>query len=240
MKSIGLLLLVAVSAFGQRHGGIRGGGFNRPAGSIQPPYGSTTGFGNVVFPGTGHPPVIGSITDTTFGTRLGATVSGYPPYTGAPTGGRRGIQGGRSVVYVPYGVGYPMYVEPDPQVTYVYQQPPQQQAPQVIINQHFTSETARPVVREYVSDDTGGIRVYGPEPKASAPAPAAEENPTYLLAFKDHTIYAALAYWVEGNTLHYVTSQNTHNQVSLDLVDYELSNRLNRERAVEFKLPPAR
>jgi hypothetical protein len=139
------------------------------------------------------------------------------------------------VVYVPYGVGYPVYAEPEPQVTYVYQKPQQAPPTQVIINQNFTPETARPIVREYVSESSGGIRVYEPAPKASV-----EENPTYLLAFKDHTIYAALAYWVEGNTLHYVTGQNSHNQVSLDLVDYELSNRLNRERNVEFKLPPPR
>jgi hypothetical protein len=43
---------------------------------------------------------------------------------------------------------------------------------------------------------------------------------------------------VEGETLHYVTNQNTHNQVSLDLVDRELSDRLNRERQVDFRLPP--
>jgi hypothetical protein len=35
-----------------------------------------------------------------------------------------------------------------------------------------------------------------------------------------------------------VTNQNTHNQVSLDLVDRELSDRLNRERQVDFRLPP--
>jgi len=244
MRSVALLLLVAVSAFGQRVGAIRTGGFNTNAYARPNSYGSITGFGNVVYPGTGHAPIINnSITDTTFGARLGATVSGFPPYTGAPLGGHRGFRGGgRSVVYVPYAVGgygyYPGYAEPEPQVTYVYQQPPQQVPPQVIINQHFTSETARPIVREYVSEPDGGIRVYGPDPKASTPAP--EENPTYLIAFKDHTIYAALAYWVEGHTLHYVTSQNTHNQVSLDLVDYELSNRLNRERNVEFKLPPAK
>lgn len=240
MRSIGLLLLVAVSAFGQRAGAIRSGGFNTNAYARPNTFGSITGFGNVVYPGTGHAPIINnSITDTTFGTRLGATVSGFPPFTGAPGGGRRGMHGGgRSVVYVPYAVGgygyYPGYAEPEPQVTYVYQQP-QQAPPQVIINQNFTSDTARPVVREYTSDPAGGIRVYEPAPRASAPP--ADENATYLLAFKDHTIYAALAYWVEGNTLHYVTSQNTHNQVSLDLVDYELSNRLNRERGVEFKLP---
>jgi len=37
-----------------------------------------------------------------------------------------------------------------------------------------------------------------------------------------------------------VTNQNTHNQVSFDLVDRELSDRLNRERNVDFRLSPAR
>ena len=146
------------------------------------------------------------------------------------------------MVYVPYAVGgyyggpayYGQPYEP-PMMAY----PPQQQsAPVVIINQNFAPETARPVVREYVPDADGGIRVYGPSNRASSPEPPAQENPTYLIAFKDHTIYAALAYWVEGETLHYVTSQNTHNQVSLDLIDRDLSDRLNRERNVDFRLPP--
>src|ERR1035438_9205366 len=44
-------------------------------------------------------------------------------------------------------------------------------------------------------------------PVAPARAPvetqttAPPEIPTYLIAFKDHTIYAAVAYWVEGQTL---------------------------------------
>jgi len=136
---------------------------------------------------------------------------------------------------VPYGVGG-SYYEPSEAAGGYYPQQQQQQAPQVVINQNFISETARPMVREYTSDPNGGIRLYQPEPTAQA----ADENPTYLIAFKDHTIYAALAYWVEDGTLHYVTNQNTHNQVSLDLVDRELSDRLNRERSVDFRLPPRR
>jgi hypothetical protein len=152
-----------------------------------------------------------------------------------------------AVVYVPYAVGgyYGGYYYGDqsgygeqggPPANY-----PQQQymGPQVVINQSFAPDVARPVIREYTPDSSGGIRVYGPDTQtAQAAAPAAEDSPTFLIAFKDHTIYAALAYWVEGETLHYVTNQNTHNQVSLDLVDRELSDRLNRERQVDFRLPP--
>jgi hypothetical protein len=229
MRSIGLLLLVSVAAFGQRSGNNTG--FNTNSYARPNTFGSITGFGNVVFPGTGHAPIVNHpLPSTTFGgaTRLGTSV---------PAGGRR-FHGGSSVVYVPYAVGVPMYAEPSgpPMQMYYPQQPA---APPVVINQYFVPETARPVVREYATDANGGIRVYGPEQSVSVePAVLASENPTYLIAFKDHTIYAALAYWLEGGTLHYVTNQNTHNQVSLDLVDRELSGRLNRERGVDFRLPP--
>jgi endonuclease YncB( thermonuclease family) len=60
----------------------------------------------------------------------------------------------------------------------------------------------------------------------------------YLIAFKDHTIYSAVAYWVDGDTLHYFTSANTHNQVSLSLIDRDLTERLNKESGLDVKLPP--
>jgi hypothetical protein len=60
----------------------------------------------------------------------------------------------------------------------------------------------------------------------------------YLIAFKDHIIQAALTYSVEGTTLSYTTLQGTREQVPLDSVDREFSEQLNRERNVEFRLPP--
>ena len=71
----------------------------------------------------------------------------------------------------------------------------------------------------------------------TAEATSAPEPEHYLIAFKDHTIYAAVAYWVEGDTLHYFTAGNTHNQVSLSLVDTSLTERLNRESGVTVRLP---
>jgi endonuclease YncB( thermonuclease family) len=76
-------------------------------------------------------------------------------------------------------------------------------------------------------------------PAAAEEEPAAPEAPRYLLAFKDHTIYSAVAYWVDGDTLHYFTNGNTHNQVSLSLIDRPLTERLNREMGIDFSLPPA-
>jgi len=46
-----------------------------------------------------------------------------------------------------------------------------------------------------------------------------------------------VAYWVDGDTLHYFLPGNTHNQVSLALVDRDLTQRLNRESGVEVHLP---
>jgi hypothetical protein len=227
MRTIAVLLLGSLVAFGQRAGG---GAVHARSSSFS----SNSGFGNVVFPGTGHPPGINNHPGAGLGVR---------PAPGAFVGGAR-LRGGRSIVYIPYGYGYgvggyPYLGYPEDPSMGMYPQPSDQMPPQVVINQNFASETARPVVREYVTDSAGGIRAYDPSSASAAPAPA-DEPPTYLIAFKDHTIYAALAYWVEGDTLHYVTNQNTHNQVSLDLIDRELSTRFNRERNVDFHLPPAR
>jgi len=95
---------------------------------------------------------------------------------------------------------------------------------------------------------------YGPQYAPAPPPPPApvphgmilnmeneEESPPepahYYIALKDHHVYLAVAYWVEGNTLHYFLPGNTHNQVSLALVDRDLTARLNRESGTEVRLP---
>ena len=50
-------------------------------------------------------------------------------------------------------------------------------------------------------------------------------------------IRAAAAYWVTGQTLHYVTLEHEERQVPLDTVDRQFSAQLNRERRVQFQLP---
>jgi hypothetical protein len=59
-----------------------------------------------------------------------------------------------------------------------------------------------------------------------------------FIALKDSRVYTAVAYWVQGETLHYITPGGIHNQVSLDLVDRKLSARLNAGRLVELALAP--
>jgi hypothetical protein len=83
-----------------------------------------------------------------------------------------------------------------------------------------------------------------PEPPPSAAwnaGPAAQakkyEDTLFLLAMKDGTIRAVLAYWVDGATVHYVTMEHEQKQTPLASLDRGLSVRLNRERNVTFQLP---
>jgi hypothetical protein len=59
----------------------------------------------------------------------------------------------------------------------------------------------------------------------------------YLIALKDHTVYAAIAYWIDGDTVHYFTAGNVHNQTSLSLIDRDLTDRLNKESGQQVILP---
>jgi hypothetical protein len=165
-----------------------------------------------------------------------------------------------------YGGGYapdPNYVYPPDQPPQVVMSP--SGAPSVVINQNFVPDRATPVVQNYsdVPEEPAtqsGMRLYqspsnpyadrSQQPATAQPAvrqpatsqqparAAADDRPTiYLLAFKDHNIVPALGFWMEGSTLHYVSVEHSMNQVSLDLIDRDLSQRLNDERGVEFKLP---
>lgn len=246
---VGVLFVASMAAlFGQRG----------------PTYGSLGGFGNVLYPGTGHAP--NSVVNS-FPARLGATVAGQPyGYGGYPINAPRvGHPGGhgRSVI-VPYpvfvggyGGGYYGGYAPDQYAVPPPAYDPTQYvnpnvAPSVVINQNFVPDRAYPVVREYGNDpqqqESSGLKLYQTPPthpytdqapqQPQRPAASNDQQPTiYLLAFKDHNIVPALGYWIEGNTLHYVSVEHSMNQASLDLIDRDLSQRLNDERSVEFKLP---
>lgn len=239
MKTFGMLLVLAAAAFGQYRGAA-------PVGGVRGPAMTTTtggGFGNVLFPG-GYVP----------GQQRTAP---FPGVRGVPAGhpGRRGNHGS-GAVFVPYAYPYYLY---DQQPQESAPAPQQAQAPTtIIINNNYVPErSAGPVVRDYnfepanpgfvdpgsvnpgsvnhgsANGSSDGLRVYN---SPGAGGAGGDERPTVLIAFKDHTIYAAFTYWLEGETLHYVTTHGTHNQVSLGLIDRELTARLNRERGLDFRL----
>ncbi len=81
--------------------------------------------------------------------------------------------------------------------------------------------------------------VYGPQPTVTVAPTVARTNrtPEYLLAFNDHNIKLAVAYWTEKTNLRYVTTDHEIKTVPLASVDRDLSMRLNYERRVTFNLP---
>ena len=145
--------------------------------------------------------------------------------------------------YGPNGYG-PQDVPPpqppqQPNTTIVFppqqQQPPQQANPVMIQagpDGQYTTTGQRPGANMYNAPQGQGDAAQGPEPSTDAPR--------FLLAFKDRTIYSVIAYWTDGDTLHYFTPGNVHNQASMSLIDRELTERLNRELGIDFKLPAAK
>lgn len=249
------------AALAQRHGG---GGGGRPTVVFQAPpvrtFGSPTGFGNILYPGVGSPPP-GNITDPSFAGRLGGSIAGFGGIYNGGVGSiytRPGqyVQGrGRSVV-VPYAVpvyvgGYDGYgyAPQEPNVTLVM---PQQPSPSVIINQNFIPEAAaRLSIRDYSKESlpesqSSGISTYTaptrptPEPETAEPRADTLRKPQeaslILIAYQDGSIHQAVGYSIEGDTLSYVTPKGGVNRASLNLVDTELTEKLNRERGIDVRL----
>lgn len=133
----------------------------------------------------------------------------------------------RAVIYPAFyggfGFGYsdPYFSNPYPYPVQNYASYSSNPAP-VIITQNYYSAPA-PRVEEY-------------RPESAPSQPRQEEASLYLIAFKDHTIRAVLAYWADGATLHYVTMDHEQKQTTVNSVDRDLSERLNRERNVRFGL----
>lgn len=237
LGGLSIALLLAGGLFAQRGNFVNTqpfltGGFGNvvyPGGTSATVPGLQRFTPNVVFPGGGGPRLVvpnPNHQGHNLQRNRGSSVYAYPLYVGGF---------GYGYGYDPSYGGDPSAMPPPPQaqqqppVTVVY---PPQPAP-VIINQFGPgdgSAQAQAPVRPRMYD----------MPPADAQAETQPETPEpthYLIAFKDHTIYSAIAYWVQGDTLHYFTAGNTHNQASLSLVDRELTLRLNKESGVEIKLP---
>ena len=233
MKLVALTLLVAGSAaLAQQRPNPTGFGSvlypgtgGPPPARAQPPN-NRTGFGSVLYPGTGGPP----------GSRpAGGFIRGVPQVA-HPHHGR--------TVVIPYPVFYGDFGYDTPPQTYApaagYENDagyaPASQPPVVIINKNFRPDTVNPVMRDYSETPLpeSTMRRYD-QPGVN------DDQPTvFLIALKDHTIFPAVAYWVEGDTLNYITTQGSLNRASLELVDREFSKQLNDERHIEFRLPAAK
>ena len=221
MKRAGGLCILIFGATGlfAQHGAApasRGGGAGasapRPTGHGIVPIPHTP---NVVYPASGTPVRSAPIYRNNY-----PTVYAYP-------------------VYVPYG-GYVggyydnSYAPPAPAVPDGYSQQP-----------NMYMGYPPPAYPAY-PPDTAQSRTYvnpNVDPDADGPPPLQPDNSAsnhYLIAINDHNIFAAVAYYVDGDTLHYFTEGNVHNQISISAIDRELTARLNRESGKTVDLTPAK
>jgi hypothetical protein len=175
--------------------------------------------GSVVHPGGGTPQI------------------GIPGLRWQGTPGANSYRGYRngSAAYA-YPVAVPVYVggyDMMPQYQPPAYQQPQQQQPNVIVV--YPPAPAYPAYNYQTPMQSN----FGDVPAAETQAQVQDQGEAthYLIAFKDRSVYSAVAYWVDGETLHYFTSGNTHNQVSVSLVDRDLTKRLNEGSGLEVKLP---
>jgi hypothetical protein len=230
---ISVALLLASSAFGQNRFGTPSfnsfgtpvliGGFGNavfPAGTPANSPNITRFNSNAVFPGGGGPRLVipGRRPNRFTGSPIVAVPSAFPVYVGG------------SGFDSSYGQP-PVQQQPPPNVTVVY---PPQPAP-VIVSQFGQGGQGQPATNA-PTPGPGPQSLY--QPDQSQPDQSDQSDPDhFLIALKDHTVYSVVAYWADGDTLHYFTAGNVHNQVSLSLVDRALTSRLNRESGVEVKLP---
>jgi hypothetical protein len=228
LAQLALCCLFAGGAMAQRGGGHGGGG-----GGIGGHGGG--GFGGGI--GRGGIGGYGGYGRLGYGGLYGGFGwGGYWPYYGLGYDYWPGYS--KPYEYYPYS-GYP-YVTPG------YGSADYNAAPTVVYPQTSTY-TAHPVMHEYdqygqeVKPADAGTVSSGPVitiPATSGPASSGGGgSPVYLIAFQDHTIQAAVAYWVDGKTLHYVTLRHAEKQAPLDAVDRAFSQQLNSERRVQFQLP---
>jgi len=150
-------------------------------------------------------------------------------------------------IIVPYAVPYPVYAEgarsahnppveaangaelPDQYPTQPPSALPQQLTPPTIVDTYMAG------ARQSAISESRATNVSAP---TCPPQPPTNSNQAqFFIALKDHWVYTAIAFWVESGTLHYVTSRGSHNQVSLDLVDRQLSQNLNAGRLDDLVLP---
>jgi hypothetical protein len=235
MKVPAVLLLVAATGWAQRAADPTGfGRLSNPGGVIGTTGGA--GFGRLIYPGTGAPVAVRN-------PRLPGSPLVAAPVPQVP---HRSHGYAVAVPYpVFYGGGYYDYDAPsapvatDSQYSAQYSNGyDQTQPPIVIINQYFKPDSANPVIRDYSNvplPESGQFQT--PPADNDQAATSADQQVIFLIAMKDHTIYPAIAYWVDGDTLNYITVQGAKNSVSLDLVDRDFSKQINKDRKVEFGLP---
>jgi hypothetical protein len=210
-------LVAATTLYAQRgmgHGGFGGGGFRGGAGGFHGGFGGGFRGGAGGFHGG-----FGGFHGNRIIVRRGFGFGGYWGWPGWGWGWPAAYWPGDYGYGYGYG-GYPAYYSaPAPNVTVVY---PAQPPPVPV----YAGSTPT-VISQYDQDGQEVTSALG----------ARVSSPVYLIALKNHVIYAANSYSIKGDTLYFMTAQHESKSTPLIMVDRDLSARLNRERNVQFQLP---
>lgn len=83
---------------------------------------------------------------------------------------------------------------------------------------------ANPVVQEYKWN----------EPTAAPENQAA----TFIIALKDGSKRYPTMAWVQGGQLHYIDSEGHQQVLSANVIDRDTTDRLNRQKNLNLRLPP--
>ena len=210
-----MLVLFAGTAFGQHRGS----------------YWSLGGFGNVLFPGTGH----------------------APP---TPPGGINGPHFFTNGFKAQGHWGDAAAVQSTPEAIVVDRpgdDSEEQNAAQTVPAGEISPALPQVIDQELIlgKSDLGANGDYQSGRQAHPDKPGACENSTseaawrphkpcngeptvYILALKNGSTVQALGYWIQGSILYYVSSKYALNQISLVLVDEQRSQELNAEQGLDF------
>jgi hypothetical protein len=84
---------------------------------------------------------------------------------------------------------------------------------------------------------SGSVLTTSPDqPGSAAPLLLNFEDPVALLQLLDGSMYGLTRYWVEGMSLHYVTTYGGENSVPLEQIDFAKTSELNANRGTRFDL----
>ncbi len=144
------------------------------------------------------------------------------PFGGGFWGWPGGFGGGYP--YPVYGGDYNGAYTPSPNVTVIY-------PPSTGSDYYGSSDTgapAEPAPSAVINEYNWG---------SSANVGTPQKTTYFSIALRDNSVIDAVAYWVDGNTLHYIDKQGKEKQVQVSQVDEARSQQLNSERGIEFGLP---
>lgn len=146
----------------------------------------------------------------------------YPIYVGSENPPEDPPYGGESPPLSPLYPGPP----PDPIMPAPYAGPP--------LQIHLDEP---PTPFQNAAQPSGGEGCPLPDMRDSTAVEEVADRVEFFIALKDHSVRTAVAYWVQDETVHYITPLGSHNLVSISLVDQTLSARLNSGNLVQFILP---